>query len=429
MPRPPNPDPRPYRVTISRYYTPDGQRCQATTPGAIRRVEQSRTFYADLPGAPRTPLHTDREAVAWKVLREKLKEAADTELGIRDEYTEHARTSFERHVAEWCEMLSAKGTTREQVDVARGRLLRLAALAGWTRLPQVDADSALAALAKVQEPPPAGMGKSAATRNHYLGHLKAFMGWCHRRGRLKSNPVFDLAAISIEADRRHARRCPSAEEIAELCRWLGTDAAPVRRKLTAQERLLGYQVSMATGFRAGELRALTPASFRLAEGTVTVPAAYSKRRRQDTQPLPSWIVEELAAWFATGGGWTWGRLNRNGPGKILKADLADCRAAWIDAAADRKERRRRETSDFLRNRVETPEGPRFWDYHSFRACYITELANQPGMDLKTLLALSRHSDPALSLQVYAKAKDENLRAAVDRLPAPVKSTKGKRQQQ
>ena len=50
-----------------------------------------------------------------------------------------------------------------------------------------------------------------------------------------------------------------------------------------------YRLALGTGFRANELRSLTPASFDLQADppTVTVAAAYTKRRRQDVQPIRS----------------------------------------------------------------------------------------------------------------------------------------------
>jgi hypothetical protein len=49
---------------------------------------------------------------------------------------------------------------------------------------------------------------------------------------------------------------------------------------------------------------------------------------------------------------------------------------------------------------------------------VSELANQPGMDMKTLLDLSRHSSPTLSLVRYGHGRDDSRRAAVDSVPDP-----------
>jgi len=57
-----------------------------------------------------------------------------------------------------------------------------------------------------------------------------------------------------------------------------------------------YRLALGTGFRAGELRSLTPASFDLDAdpATVAVDAAYSKRRHQHVQPIRSDLAELVA---------------------------------------------------------------------------------------------------------------------------------------
>lgn len=421
MPRKPRP-PRPYRVVITRYVDADGRRCSKGTPGAICQTTESESYYADLPGAKRTPLGTSDEAQAWKELHARLDELA---AGDAAEYRRHAQTQLSRHLEEWCGILKAKGTSPQQIQLVRGRLTRLAELAGWMRLPDVTADSALLALARVQagpnpdRPEESGLGKSAATRNYYLTHLKSFVSWAVDGGRLRGNPVRGLRPVNAEVDRRHLRRVPSAEEVAQLCRWLESGQAPVLRRMTGRERRLGYQLSMATGYRAGELRSLSLESFDLEEARVSVAAGYSKRRRRDTQQLPAWLVDELRDWFETGHGWGWSRLEKQGPGKVLAADLRRCRKAWIAESKDARERKRREGSDFLRRVVQTPDGPRFWDYHSFRHSYCDFMANLPGMDLRTLLSLTRHSTPELALKTYARSQQQRIRDAVDQLPPPL----------
>ena len=56
-----------------------------------------------------------------------------------------------------------------------------------------------------------------------------------------------------------------------------------------------YTLAVSTGLRAGEIRSLTPTSFDLDADspTVTVAAAYSKRRREDVQPIRGDFAMEL----------------------------------------------------------------------------------------------------------------------------------------
>ncbi len=407
MPRPSRP--HPYRKVVTRYIL-DGKQVPKSTPGAVKQTTHTTTYYADVPGAGTIALKTTDLAVAWKRLNDALKEQHQRDLGVRDHYSDHARTPLAGHLARWLEVLAAKGTGQQQRDTIDRRLANLFALAGWTKLAHITADSTIVALAKLQtEAPVRGTkrGRSAQTRNHYLTHLRGFCGWLVDSGRLARNPVAGVEKINVETDQRHKRRAPERGEVAELFAWLHSPAAPVRLDMTGPCRALGYKVAMATGYRAGELRTLTRGSFDLDAATVTLPAAEDKRRKSDRHPLPAWLVEELRAWFAADG-LLWDGFPESHPGRLLRADLDAARAAWIAGGGNA-------ASDFLKYEIAGPNGPLFWDMHALRVFYVTELANQPGMDLKTLMTLARHSTPQLSLNVYARAREDNLRAATDQL--------------
>ena len=113
-----------------------------------------------------------------------------------------------------------------------------------------------------------------------------------------------------------------------------------------------YRLALCTGFRAKELRSATPTSFDLENDppTVTVAAAYSKRRRQDVQPIPEHLAEILRPWLDEKP--TGVRMFGTLPGhtaRMLRADLKLARAAWIKAAKDTpEEQARRKRSDFLK---------------------------------------------------------------------------------
>lgn len=73
--------------------------------------------------------------------------------------------------------------------------------------------------------------------------------------------------------------------------------------LSGQDRAMMYILSAWTGYRKGEIGSLTKRSIRLDDDppTVTVAAAYSKRKRQDTQVLHPELAARLRAWLATKG--------------------------------------------------------------------------------------------------------------------------------
>ena len=55
------------------------------------------------------------------------------------------------------------------------------------------------------------------------------------------------------------------------------------------------------------------------------------------------------------------------------------------------------------------------DFHALRAAYVSELVRS-GAQVKTCQVLARHSDPKLTIGVYAKASIHDLTGAVESLP-------------
>lgn len=416
MPRPAKP--HPYHKWTTRWLDSQDKSVPPGTRGAKKVQTQTNTYYADIPGVGTVALGTTDLQVAWKRLRDRLQQAHQTELGIRDTTSQHGTIPLRQHLEQWLEILEAKGTGEKQRRLLKTRLTILFDLAKWQRLADITADSALLALKKLERTPRLkGPGRGAQTRAHYITHLKGFCNWCVESDRLPKNPVRRLDKPRVETDQRHQRREPTREEVAALLEYLESGHAKVRRRMSGLQRALAYKVAMATGFRANELRRLRRESFNLEAGTVTLPAKEEKARRGAVQPLPAWLVLELHEWFVAGGG-TWETFGAI-PGRVLHADLDAARAAWI-SSAPKGERAKRAQSTFLCYEIEGADGPLFVDMHALRVYYISELAADPNMDIKTLMRLARHRRPEMSLSVYAKHREANVRAAAERLRNPGK---------
>jgi len=58
-------------------------------------------------------------------------------------------------------------------------------------------------------------------------------------------------------------------------------------------------IAAGTGFRANELRTLTPEAFDLNADppTITIEAGYSKHRRRDVQPIRADLADVLRGWI------------------------------------------------------------------------------------------------------------------------------------
>jgi integrase len=176
-----------------------------------------------------------------------------------------------------------------------------------------------------------------------------------------------------------------------------------------------YRLALGTGFRASELASLVPDSFNL-DGqppTVTVEAGYSKHRRRDVQPIRRDLAAMLQPWLE---GKTPGLPVFNMPDKpvkLVQADLAAARDAWIEEAASEKERDEREKSSFLKYR---DAAGHVADFHALRHTFISRLVRS-GVNVKVAQELARHSTPTLTLGRYAHVQLVDQTRALDALPA------------
>jgi integrase len=117
-----------------------------------------------------------------------------------------------------------------------------------------------------------------------------------RNGRASQSPVAFLKGLNVKLDRRHDRRALTIEELKKL--FKAAQNGPAILGVSGYERKLIYMTAAGTGFRANELRTLTPECFDLAgtPPTITIEAGYSKHRRQDVQPIREDLAELLQGW-------------------------------------------------------------------------------------------------------------------------------------
>jgi Phage integrase family len=115
-----------------------------------------------------------------------------------------------------------------------------------------------------------------------------------------------------------------------------------------------YRLAVSTGLRASELRSLTPESFDLdaEQPAVAVASAYSKRRRQDLQPIRADLAGLLRPWLARRpvAVPVFGKLP-GGTARMLHTDLDAARAQWIRDAKTDAEREQRERMESPTRRI------------------------------------------------------------------------------
>ena len=155
-----------------------------------------------------------------------------------------------------------------------------------------------------------------------------------------------------------------------------------------------YRVALGTGFRASELASLTPGSFDLngERPTITVEAAFSKRRERDVQPIAQALARSLAPWLEDKelGVPVFGMPSSSNTAKMLKTDLEAAGLSYL-----------------------TSEGVA--DFHALRHTYITRLAMSNERP-KVVQELARHSKLELTMNVYTHLGVHDLQSAVDRMP-------------
>ena len=310
-------------------------------------------------------------------------------------------------------MLAAKGDTPGHVEETTAHVFRIVKLIGAGRLSDLTADAVRRAIAAIRD-----SGRALRTCNAILRSVKTFVGWLAADRRVRYNDLDAVRGFNAETDRRRVRRDLEDDELARLI-----DAArigPVRFGLSGEDRAMSYMVAAGTGFRRGELRSLTPASFQLDGNSpvVVVSAAYSKRRRGDCQPVHVDLARTLRPWLA---GKAAGEPVLALPRKtaaMLRLDLRFARAKWLREASTPLERRKRRQSDFL---TAVDEDGKVFDFHAFRHHYISRVVSSKA-SVKTCQELARHSTPSLTIGKYAHVRIHDLRAAVPSVPGTISTT-------
>jgi integrase len=237
-------------------------------------------------------------------------------------------------------------------------------------------------------------GLSTQSSNHYLRSCKAFLSWMVRTGRATQSPLTDTATIEVtHRQRKHVRRPLEHVEAARLLEK--TKTGPIREGMPNVERYWLYRIALETALRSSELRALTREHFELDDNEpfVWLGDDDTKNRKETELPLRSETVVELRLYLA--GKHPKTAVFPNMPAKhhISRMIRADLEAAGITYSTD---------SGVV-------------DFHALRGTCLSWLADA-GTPLKVLQDFARHSDPKLTMNVYARTLRGSLAGAAGRLP-------------
>ncbi|MCK6474047.1 MAG: site-specific integrase [Planctomycetes bacterium] len=197
--------------------------------------------------------------------------------------------------------------------------------------------------------------------------LAAFCTWLVERDYLPKHPLKRLK--KPRSIPRLVRRPLTQEEIEKLL------------AASAPERRLVYELALSTGLRGGELRRLKAKNLE-ANGDLRLQAAITKERKEAVFHLHP----------------------------VLNAKLAE-RAALLDPE-DRLLRVPVSNNKSFRRDLERAGIPQISrtgraNFHGLRVTYATLLI-ESGATVKEVQTLMRHSDPTLTMNIYAKVRAERI---------------------
>jgi integrase len=332
--------------------------------------------------------------VTERMAHEAEARAAMQRAGLIDPKAERladaGRRSIRDHLADFLATLTAKGDDPKHIRTTATYIRRVLELAGAERIRDLTPGAITQALSRLTDAK--GRRLSARTINYHATSIKAFARWLWREGRSADHPLVALGKLNEEKDRRLVRRVLDEAELRRLLDAART--APPWRGMPGPDRAWFYAIAAATGLRRSELASLTPASFRLdAEPpTIVCEAGFTKNGERAEQPIPPALADALSPWLASRAPdrVVFDPLPEK-TGQMLKADLARTGIGAVDASGH------------------------VVDMHSLRHGYVTVLA-RAGVPTKTLQTLARHSDPRLTLNVYAHLSVFDTAAALDALP-------------
>ena len=302
-------------------------------------------------------------------------------------YRSHEAKPLAEHLDDFRAYLLGKGATAKHAALTGNRVARLIGLARARRVSDLAPSRIQAALRTIRDG-----GLSLRSLHHHVRAVKAFSRWLWRDGRAREDGLAHISPQNADPDRRYERRALTNEEAARLIQ--AAERGPVVMKLNGPDRAALYRLALGTGFRAAELKSLTPESFALDDDPpmVTVRAGYSKRRREDAQPIRADLAAALRPWLASKpprrpvfGGMT------DHTALMIRKDLAAAGVPYKDAS------------------------DRVADFHALRHSYITALVKSTA-PVKVVQTLARHSTPVLTLGVYAHIGIHDQTAALDALP-------------
>jgi len=324
-------------------------------------------------------------------------------IGILDPRRAAASKTLARHIDDFRQCLLDKGDTEKQATQVTSRVTRIVEGCGFQTWSDVQASRVQRFLAELRN---GEGGISRQTANFYLQAIRQFCAWMVSDRRAGESPVAHLRGFKageIQDDRRHPRRALEVDEARRLLE--ATRNAPIRFRMTGDERAVLYRLAIETGLRSLELRSLTVASFDLVGCTVTVTGRHAKNKKTYTLPLRPDTAGELRRHFAakTPEASAFRMPSKSRIANMIQADLAATQE--VDAQG----------KVTLKAIPYVDDAGRYADFHALRHTTGSFLA-AAGVHPKVAMEIMRHSRIDLTMNIYTHTLKGQNSEAIARLP-------------
>jgi integrase len=327
--------------------------------------------------------------------------------------------------------LADKGNTPDHVDKTTTRIRRVFDACGFAYWADLAAPGALASIGRylaklrtVTPAKPANEGQDATaeaareigarTATYYVKALRQFGRYMVKHGGALTDHLAHLDSVDHADVDKVDWRPLSVDEMRRLIRTTAKEKVD-RFGVAADERVLVYRFAFETGIRAGQLRRLTCQAFALdaTPPTVTTAAGAVKRRVRHAQVLRPGMAGELRKRFAAKmpQAAAFQLPNPTNMARMVRADLAAARAAWIAEAPEGKARLERQRSDFLADVDHNGDKVVF---HSLRHTHGTVLGSA-GIAQQHIQA-SLHHTSGRTTERYLHSHVRERQTALDALP-------------
>lgn len=405
-----------FRDHLNRRQRVTGERHQRDTEqlaGKLLRLVRHRKHAEPLPTDLRKWLDTlpekTRERLAGMDLLDVIGEGLDRPLSLwldGDAEGGDGQPGYRQAIA-------ARGVTAEHVDSVIPRIRGVLDGCGFVRWRDIAGPGAATDVAVYLGKQREAKAINGSTYNYAVRDVKGFAKWLAKQlGR--ETPLSDLQPVENAKSDAKDRRELSPDEMRLLIATAAVGG--LRFGLTGDERSLLYQFAFETGMRPGQIRTLTVSDFDFEADppTVSTHARYVKRRREHVQLLRAGLAAKLRESFASKvpAAASFKLPSKSNMARMLRADLADARAAWLaEKGLTDKQREERGRSDFLAGVNHQKETAVFY---STRHAHGSALA-AAGVPEKDI-AESMHHASRVTTRRYLHSRRPELARAIAALP-------------